>query len=143
MAEAGVAGVDVDGDEREVDRRAATQHVEDLQQGPAVLAAGQPDHDAIAVLNQVVIDDRGGDLLRDARFERTAIAHENLWSIIIGALNRFRTSGFWLLTSNLSAATPLSSTALEILAAGLHRGQDGVERLSVLHDAEQAITQEK
>lgn len=33
--------------------------------------------------------------------------------------------------------------ALEILAAGLHRGQDGVERLSVLHDAEQAITQEK
>ena len=67
-----VAGVDVDGDEREVDRRALAQDVEDLEQRPAVLAAGQPDHDAIAVLDQAVIDDRLGDLLGDAGFESDA-----------------------------------------------------------------------
>ena len=48
-----VAGVDVDRDQREADRRALPQHVEDLQQRPAVLAARQPDHDAVAVLDHV------------------------------------------------------------------------------------------
>ena len=52
-----VAGVDVDRDEREVDRRALPQHVEDLQERPAVLAARQPDHDAVAVLDHLVVDD--------------------------------------------------------------------------------------
>ena len=39
-------------------------------QRPAVLAAGQADHDAIAVLDQTVLGDRLGDLLGDPRFER-------------------------------------------------------------------------
>ena len=52
VAVALVARVDVHGDEREVDRRALLQHVENLDQGPAVLAAGQADHDPIAVLDQ-------------------------------------------------------------------------------------------
>ena len=52
-----VAGVDVDGDERELDRRPLPQHVENLHQRPAVLAARQADHDAIAVLDQAVLDD--------------------------------------------------------------------------------------
>ena len=70
-----VAGVDVDGDEREANRRALPQHVEDLQQRPAVLAAGQPDHDAVAVLEHLVVDDRLGRLLREPRLELTAISH--------------------------------------------------------------------
>ena len=63
-----VAGVDVDRDEREVDRRAGAELVEDLQQRPAVLAARQADHDAVAVLDQQVIGDGLGRLLGDARF---------------------------------------------------------------------------
>ena len=63
-------------DERERDRRALAQHVEDLDQRPAVLAAGQPDHDAVAVLDQVVLGDRLGDLLGEARFERRGVAHD-------------------------------------------------------------------
>jgi hypothetical protein len=34
-----VAGVDVDGDDRKIDRRALLQHVEDLDQRPAVLSS--------------------------------------------------------------------------------------------------------
>ena len=70
-----VAGVDVDGDDREVDRRALAQHVEDLDQRPAVLAARQPDHDAIAVLDEVEVGDGPGRLLGEARFERRAVGH--------------------------------------------------------------------
>ena len=55
-----VARVDVHGDEREPHRRALPQDVEHLQQRPAVLAAGQADHDAIAVLDHLVVDDRLG-----------------------------------------------------------------------------------
>ena len=73
-----VAGVDVDGDERERDRRALPQDVEDLQQRPAVLAARQPDHDAVAVLDQVEVDDRLGRLLGDPGFERAAVGHQLL-----------------------------------------------------------------
>ncbi len=53
-----VAGVDVDGDQAEVDRRALAQHVEDLEQRPAVLAAREADHDAVAVLDESVLGDR-------------------------------------------------------------------------------------
>ncbi len=60
-----VAGVDVDRDQREVDRRALAQVVEHLHQRPAVLAARQADHDAVAVLDQVEVDDRLGRLLGD------------------------------------------------------------------------------
>ena len=70
-----VAGVDVDRDEREPDRRALAQDVEDLQQRPAVLAARQPDHDAVAVLDHLVVDDRLGRLLREPRLEIAAICH--------------------------------------------------------------------
>ena len=70
-----VAGIDVDGDEREADRRALAQDVEHLQQRPAVLPARQPDHDAVAVLDHLVVDDRLGRLLREARLELAAIRH--------------------------------------------------------------------
>ena len=70
-----VAGVDVDRDERERDRRPLPQDVERLHQRPAVLAAGQADHDAVAVFNQVEVGDRLGGLLRDAGFERASIRH--------------------------------------------------------------------
>ena len=70
-----VAGIDVDGDERELDRRALAQDIEDLNQRPAVLAAGQADHHAVAVFDQVEVDDRLGGLLGESRFERRAIGH--------------------------------------------------------------------
>ncbi len=70
-----VAGVDVDRDERKLHRRALAQDVENLQQRPAVLAAGQSDHDAVAVFNQVEVDDRLGGLLREAGLERCAVCH--------------------------------------------------------------------
>jgi hypothetical protein len=70
-----VAGVDVHGDDREVDRRPLLEHVQDLNQRPAVLAAGESDHDAIAVLDQIVLGDRLGDLLGDARFEVGGVGH--------------------------------------------------------------------
>jgi hypothetical protein len=70
-----VAGVDVDGDQGEVDRRAQAQLVEDLQQGPAVLAAREADHDAVAVLDEEVIGDRPRRFLRDTRFQLGSIRH--------------------------------------------------------------------
>ena len=75
VPEVRVAGVDVDGDDREVDRRALAQHVENLDQRPAVLAARQADHDAVAVLDQAELDDRARRLLGEPRFERRAITH--------------------------------------------------------------------
>ena len=70
-----VAGVDVDRDDREVDRRPLAEDVEHLHQRPAVLAARQPHHDAIAVFDETVFDDRARGLLRDAGLERAAITH--------------------------------------------------------------------
>src|SRR5688500_3893146 len=70
-----VTGIDVDGDERERNRCALPQHVENLEQRPAVLAAGESDHDAVAILDQVESDDRLGGLLREARLERRSITH--------------------------------------------------------------------
>ena len=58
------------------------EHVEDLDQRPAVLAARQPDHDAIAVLDQAVLGDRLGDLLGDARFE---VGWYRPWNLISSA----------------------------------------------------------
>jgi hypothetical protein len=56
-----VAGIDVDGDQREIDRRPLAQLVKDLQQCPTVLPAGQTDHHPIAVFNEVeVFDGLGG-----------------------------------------------------------------------------------
>ena len=72
-----VAGVDIDRDEREPDRRALAEHVERLQQRPAVLAAREPDHDAVAVLEHVVVDNRPGGLPGDTRLELAAVCHEN------------------------------------------------------------------
>ena len=70
-----VAGVHRDGDERERDRRALAEDVEDVDQRPAVLAARQPDHHAVAILDQVVVGDRLGDLLGQACFERGFVGH--------------------------------------------------------------------
>ena len=73
-----VAGVDVHGDERERNRRALPEQVEHLQQRPAVLAARQADHDAVAVLDHLVVDDRLGRLLGEPRLQLTPIRHETL-----------------------------------------------------------------
>ena len=70
-----VAGVDVDRDQREPNRRALAQDVEHLQQRPAVLAAGQPDHDPVAVLDQLEVGDRLGGLLGQPRLELASICH--------------------------------------------------------------------
>jgi hypothetical protein len=75
VPEVRVAGVDVDRDQREIDRRALAQDVEDLDQRPAVLAAGQSDHDAIAVFDQRMVDDRLGDLFGEPGLERRAVTH--------------------------------------------------------------------
>src|SRR5258705_6829777 len=73
-----VAGIDVDRDQREVDRRALPELVEDLQERPAVLATRQADHDAVAVFNEVEVLDRFRGLLCDACFEGTAVSHRCL-----------------------------------------------------------------
>src|SRR5882762_85429 len=70
-----VAGDDVDGDERKANRRALPQHIEHLKERPTVLAARQPDHYAIAVVDHLVVDDRLGCFLREARLELAAISH--------------------------------------------------------------------
>ena len=53
-----VAGVDVDRDRRESHRRTLAQNVEDLKQGPAVLSAGETDHDSVAIFDHAEVDDR-------------------------------------------------------------------------------------
>ena len=77
-----VAGIDVDGDEREANGRALAEDVEDLQQRPAVLSARQPDHDAVAVLDHLVVDDRLGRLLGEPRLEIRAIPHATIVSAV-------------------------------------------------------------
>ena len=76
VAVAVVAGIDGDADQRERDRRALAQDVEDLQESPAVLAARQPDHHPIAILDQVVFGDGLRDFLGDSRFERRGVTHD-------------------------------------------------------------------
>jgi hypothetical protein len=70
-----VSGVDVHGHERKLNGRALPQHIQDLYQRPAVFPAGQADHDAVAVFNQIEVDDRLRGFLRDARLERGAVRH--------------------------------------------------------------------
>ena len=70
-----VAGVDVDADDRKADRRALAQHVENLDQRPAVLPAGEADHHAVAVFNQVEVVDRFGDFSRHLGFKVCRVPH--------------------------------------------------------------------
>ena len=71
-----VAGIDIDGDERKVDRSPSPQLIERLQKRPAVFAARQSHHDAVAVLDQFEIDDGFGGLLGDPIFETAAVRHD-------------------------------------------------------------------
>ena len=54
--------VEVDRDDREVDRRALLQVQQDVEQRVAVLAAREADHDTVALLDHVVVGDRLADL---------------------------------------------------------------------------------
>ena len=80
-----VAGIDVDRDERERDRRALAEHVEDLEQRPAVLASREADHDAIAVLDHLVIDNRLRCLFRETRFEFALVSHSLIHARLKGS----------------------------------------------------------
>ena len=103
-----VAGIDVDRDQREPDRRPLTQDVERLQQRPAVFAAREPDHDAIALASR---------LFRPARWSRHA-------EVLVGRLGE--------MTDRLAAREPeLVADALRSDAArdrGLFR-EDVVETM--------------
>ena len=79
-----VAGIDIDGDERKVDRGPPPQLIERLQERPAVFAARQSHHDAVAVLDQLEIDDGFGGLLGDPIFETAAVRHK-CWSAYLAA----------------------------------------------------------
>ena len=70
-----VAGIDVDGDDRKTDRGALAQHVQNLDEGPAVFPAGQPHHHAVPVFNQVEVVDRLGDFPRESRFKGRRVTH--------------------------------------------------------------------
>src|SRR5262249_10490313 len=70
-----VARVHIHGHERESHRRPLAKDVEHLEKRPAVLAARQPHHDAIAVLDHLVVDDGLRGLLGEARFKLAAICH--------------------------------------------------------------------
>jgi hypothetical protein len=52
---AGLLLVEVHGNQLEANRCAALQPVQDIEQGPGILAAGQANHDAIAVLDHRVV----------------------------------------------------------------------------------------
>ena len=85
-----VTRIDIDGDDREVDRRALPEHVEDLDERNC-FAARQADHDPVAVFNQVEVDNRLGGLLGDPRLERTTMPHPPIIlspSVIIGEEGR-------------------------------------------------------
>ena len=58
--------VEVDGDDRELDRRALAQLDQDVEQRVAVLAARDADHDAVAVLDHREVGDRAADLAMQA-----------------------------------------------------------------------------
>jgi hypothetical protein len=73
-----VARIHVHRNDGEINWRALLEDVEYLNQGPAVLATRQADHDAVAVFNQVEVDDCLGGLLGNASLERTAIPHPTI-----------------------------------------------------------------
>ena len=120
-----VAGVDVDGDEREVDRRALAQDVEDLQQRPAVLAAGQPDHDAVAVLDHLEVDDRLGRLLRDARLERM---WRNPSRQFTGTSSRFTVAGQVSVRARAAPSAPSRAAGVGIVDEPPERTPQGRRR---------------
>ena len=54
---AGLLLVEIDGDDVEMDRRVLAQIEQDVEQAEGILAAGQADHDLVAVLDHVVVGD--------------------------------------------------------------------------------------
>jgi hypothetical protein len=54
------------------------QDVQDLDQGPAVFAAGEADHDAVAVFDEVEVDNRLGRFLGEARLEGRPVWHPTI-----------------------------------------------------------------
>jgi hypothetical protein len=70
-----VARIDVHRDQRKVDRRPLPQVVERLHQRPAVLAARETHHHAVAVFNQIEVDDRLRGLFRDAGLKSASLGH--------------------------------------------------------------------
>ena len=58
--------------------RALAQHVQNLNQRPAVLAAREADHDAVAVLDQVEVVYRLGDFSRHLGFKVCRVPHSRL-----------------------------------------------------------------
>src|SRR5262249_53127708 len=75
VAVALVSGIHANRHERELNRRALSQHVENVEQRPAILAARKTDHDTIAVLDQSVFGDPPCDLLVPPRFKRPFVRH--------------------------------------------------------------------
>ena len=76
-----IARIHVHRDQREANRRPLPQDIERLHQCPAVFAAGQADHDAVAVFEHRVVNDRFGGLLGQPGFEFGAISHTFIHSI--------------------------------------------------------------
>src|SRR5262249_55508319 len=70
-----VARVDVDGHQRETDRRPLTKLVEQLEERPTVLAAREAHHHTVAVFDHLIIDNRLGGFPGQTRRELAAIAH--------------------------------------------------------------------
>ena len=67
--EAGLLLVEVDGDDRELDRRPRAQLDQDVEQRIAVLAARDADHHPVAVLDHREVGDRAADLAVQALAE--------------------------------------------------------------------------
>src|SRR5690606_17865108 len=61
--------VEIDGDDLEVDGSAALQAQQHVEQRVRVLAARKAHHDAVAVLDHAVIDDRAADLASELRLQ--------------------------------------------------------------------------
>jgi len=87
-----------------------SQHVQDLHQRPAVLAAGQADHDAVAVFDEAVPGDGARHLPGDPRLERRSIRHEYQQSIAGPAGRRARQAG----ASGRRTATAVCKTNVKL-----------------------------
>jgi len=66
LGKAGLLLVQVDGDQFEFDRRGFLQIQQNVEQGIGILAAGQTDHDLVAVFDHVVIGDGVADVMTQA-----------------------------------------------------------------------------
>jgi hypothetical protein len=80
VAEVLVARIDGHGHERERDGSVPAKHVEHLQQRPGVLAAAQADQDAVAVVDQAVIDNRARRLPGQPGFQRGPVGHDAVYT---------------------------------------------------------------